>query len=248
MSFRRKFSCIPRAGVPLKNPACLELARSAALGIFFFSQTLPPPINLINDLALVYIYVCVPVYPRAAALYISISLPLPSSLALIADVQAKIAGAGEVFVRKGSTISLTCTVNSQGVPPSNVTWYHAGTIIDFDGPRLVHIHTYIYIYSYAVGISRPIERACKCSGWRRRGERWLSRAARAALWASNANRYGNSFRLPGDNFEFAEGDSNARCGTGKLRRKRLTKLPILESAMRQLGMVLQISMKRLWEF
>ena len=146
MSFRRKFSRIPRAGVPLKNPACLGLARSAALGIFFFSQTLPSPINLINDLALVYIYVCVPVYPRAAALYISISLPLPSSLALIADVQAKIAGAGEVFVRKGSTISLTCTVNSQGVPPSNVTWYHAGTIIDFDGPRLVHIHTYIYIF------------------------------------------------------------------------------------------------------
>lgn len=53
----------------------------------------------------------------------------------VADVQAEISGTEEVYVRKGSTISLTCKVNSQGVPPSNVTWYHAGTVIDFDGPR-----------------------------------------------------------------------------------------------------------------
>ncbi|XP_058805968.1 zwei Ig domain protein zig-8-like isoform X2 [Phymastichus coffea] len=53
----------------------------------------------------------------------------------VLDVQAEILGPEEVYVRKGSTISLTCMVNSQGVPPSNVTWYHAGYVIDFDGPR-----------------------------------------------------------------------------------------------------------------
>ncbi|XP_014232110.1 zwei Ig domain protein zig-8-like [Trichogramma pretiosum] len=53
----------------------------------------------------------------------------------VLDVQAEILGPDEVYVRKGSTISLTCMVNSQGVPPSNVTWYHAGNVIDFDGPR-----------------------------------------------------------------------------------------------------------------
>ncbi|XP_014209368.1 hemicentin-2-like [Copidosoma floridanum] len=53
----------------------------------------------------------------------------------VLDVKVEILGQEEVHVMKGSTISLTCTVNSQGVPPSNVTWYHAGTVIDFDGPR-----------------------------------------------------------------------------------------------------------------
>lgn len=57
----------------------------------------------------------------------------------VADVQAEILSPDEVFVRKGSTISLTCSVNSQGVPPSNVTWYHAGAVIDFDGPRSVRL-------------------------------------------------------------------------------------------------------------
>lgn len=53
------------------------------------------------------------------------------------DVQAKILGSEEVYVKKGSKISLTCTVDMQDVPPSNVTWYHAGSVIDFDSPRCV---------------------------------------------------------------------------------------------------------------
>ncbi|XP_051161615.1 zwei Ig domain protein zig-8-like isoform X2 [Leptopilina boulardi] len=53
----------------------------------------------------------------------------------ILDVQAKILGPEEVFVKKGSTISLTCIVNAQDIAPSNVTWWHAGFIIDFDSPR-----------------------------------------------------------------------------------------------------------------
>ncbi|XP_046827034.1 zwei Ig domain protein zig-8-like isoform X2 [Vespa crabro] len=53
----------------------------------------------------------------------------------VLDVQAKILGSEEVYVKKGSKISLTCTVDMQDVPPSNVTWYHAGSVIDFDSPR-----------------------------------------------------------------------------------------------------------------
>ncbi|XP_076302989.1 LOW QUALITY PROTEIN: immunoglobulin superfamily DCC subclass member 4-like [Lasioglossum baleicum] len=53
----------------------------------------------------------------------------------VLDMSAKITGPEEVFVKKGSTISLTCIVNVQDIPPSNVTWYHAGAVIDFDGPR-----------------------------------------------------------------------------------------------------------------
>ncbi|XP_076676234.1 junctional adhesion molecule B isoform X1 [Andrena cerasifolii] len=53
----------------------------------------------------------------------------------VLDVQAQITGHGEVYVKRGSTISLTCIVDAQDIPPSNVTWYHAGVMIDFDGPR-----------------------------------------------------------------------------------------------------------------
>lgn len=53
----------------------------------------------------------------------------------VLDVQAKITGPEEVYVKKGSTIGLTCIVDTQDIPPSNVTWYHAGAAIDFDGPR-----------------------------------------------------------------------------------------------------------------
>ncbi|KAF3426215.1 hypothetical protein E2986_11574 [Frieseomelitta varia] len=53
----------------------------------------------------------------------------------VLDVQAKITGPEELYVKRGSTISLTCIVDVQDIPPSNVTWYHAGAMIDFDGPR-----------------------------------------------------------------------------------------------------------------
>lgn len=53
----------------------------------------------------------------------------------VLDVQAKITGPEDMYVKRGSTISLTCIVDVQDIPPSNVTWYHAGAVIDFDGPR-----------------------------------------------------------------------------------------------------------------
>lgn len=53
----------------------------------------------------------------------------------LSDIQAKITGPQELYIKKGSTISLTCIIELQDLPPSNVTWYHAGAVIDFDGPR-----------------------------------------------------------------------------------------------------------------
>lgn len=53
----------------------------------------------------------------------------------VAAAQAKILGPEEVYVKKGSTISLTCTVNVQSTPPSSVSWHHGGAVVDFDSPR-----------------------------------------------------------------------------------------------------------------
>ncbi|KAJ8942150.1 hypothetical protein NQ314_010141 [Rhamnusium bicolor] len=51
------------------------------------------------------------------------------------NAQATISGPPEVYVKKGSTISLTCTVNVHSTPPSSVLWYHGHSVVDFDSPR-----------------------------------------------------------------------------------------------------------------
>ena len=38
-------------------------------------------------------------------------------------------------MKKGSTISLTCTVNVHSNPPGSVLWYHGPSVVDFDSPR-----------------------------------------------------------------------------------------------------------------
>ncbi|XP_053981455.1 zwei Ig domain protein zig-8-like isoform X3 [Hylaeus volcanicus] len=50
--------------------------------------------------------------------------------------QARILGPEDVYVKKGSTISLTCTVNVQRPPPSSVSWHHGGAVVDFDSPSV----------------------------------------------------------------------------------------------------------------
>ncbi|CAK9819688.1 Zwei Ig domain protein zig-8 [Anthophora quadrimaculata] len=50
--------------------------------------------------------------------------------------QAKIVGPEDVYVKKGSTISLTCTVNVQSTPPSSVLWHHGVSVVDFDSPSV----------------------------------------------------------------------------------------------------------------
>ncbi|XP_065334790.1 roundabout homolog 1-like isoform X2 [Cloeon dipterum] len=54
----------------------------------------------------------------------------PSSAA-----QASIWGPEDVYVKRGSTISLTCQVNIHSNPPSSVLWYHGAASVDFDSPR-----------------------------------------------------------------------------------------------------------------
>ncbi|XP_029663537.1 basement membrane-specific heparan sulfate proteoglycan core protein-like [Formica exsecta] len=49
--------------------------------------------------------------------------------------QATISGPEDVYVKKGSTISLTCEVNVRSTPPSSVSWHHGGAVVDFDSPR-----------------------------------------------------------------------------------------------------------------
>lgn len=56
-------------------------------------------------------------------------------LRCVAAAQAKILGPEDVYVKKGSTISLTCTVNVQSTPPSSVSWHHGAAVVDFDSPR-----------------------------------------------------------------------------------------------------------------
>jgi hypothetical protein len=40
-----------------------------------------------------------------------------------------------VYVKKGSTISLTCSINVHSTPPGSVLWYHGASVVDFDSPR-----------------------------------------------------------------------------------------------------------------
>lgn len=53
----------------------------------------------------------------------------------VEDAQASISGPSEIYVKKGSTISLTCSINIHSTPPSSVFWYHGQSVIDFDSPR-----------------------------------------------------------------------------------------------------------------
>ncbi|XP_077285781.1 hemicentin-1-like [Arctopsyche grandis] len=64
-----------------------------------------------------------------------LTTPAPSHQSTAA--QAKIWGSQDVYVKKGSTISLTCSVNVHSTPPSSasVLWYHGGSVVDFDSPR-----------------------------------------------------------------------------------------------------------------
>lgn len=82
------------------------------------------------------------------------------------DVQAKITGPEEVHVKRGSTISLTCIVDAQDIPPSNVTWYHAGVMIDFDGPRCVSLYLAFFFSTIFFAITVFLNRSTSFSIFR----------------------------------------------------------------------------------
>ncbi|XP_014239153.1 hemicentin-1-like isoform X2 [Trichogramma pretiosum] len=79
------------------------------------------------------------VQPRDAGIYecqinTEPKLMLPFLLRVEA-AQAKIREPEDVYVKKGSTISLTCVVNVHSTPPSSVSWHHGASLVDFDSPR-----------------------------------------------------------------------------------------------------------------
>ena len=40
-----------------------------------------------------------------------------------------------MYVKTGSMISLTCSVNIHSHPAGSVSWYHGSTLVDFNSPR-----------------------------------------------------------------------------------------------------------------
>ncbi|XP_063979200.1 uncharacterized protein LOC135163575 isoform X3 [Diachasmimorpha longicaudata] len=82
------------------------------------------------------------VQPRDAGLYeCQVNTEPKMKLAFelrVEAAQAKIVGPEDVYVKKGSTISLTCTVNVQSTPPSSVAWHHGASVVDFDSPSVHH--------------------------------------------------------------------------------------------------------------
>ncbi|MCL4147468.1 UNVERIFIED_CONTAM: hypothetical protein GTU68_044348, partial [Idotea baltica] len=48
---------------------------------------------------------------------------------------ARIPGPSELFIRNGSTISLTCLVNTHSENVGAVTWFRDGKRLDYDSPR-----------------------------------------------------------------------------------------------------------------
>ncbi|KYN17963.1 hypothetical protein ALC57_09744 [Trachymyrmex cornetzi] len=90
------------------------------------------------------------VQPRDAGIYecqVNTEPKIYSAVTLkVLDIQASITPSRELFIKTGSTISLTCVIELQDLPPSNVTWYHSGAVIDFDGPSArAHTHTHTHV-------------------------------------------------------------------------------------------------------
>lgn len=79
------------------------------------------------------------VQPRDAGVYeCQVNTEPKMNLAFMLKVeaaQATILGPEDVYVKKGSTISLTCEVNVRSTPPSSVSWHHGAAVVDFDSPR-----------------------------------------------------------------------------------------------------------------
>ncbi|XP_035447202.1 protein sidekick-1 isoform X7 [Spodoptera frugiperda] len=88
------------------------------------------------------------VQPRDAGVYecqintepkinMAVILTVEGSVSFVAAAAATIWGSQDVYVKKGSTISLTCSVNVHSSPPStaSILWYHGNSVVDFDSPR-----------------------------------------------------------------------------------------------------------------
>ena len=54
---------------------------------------------------------------------------------VVSAAAAVILGKQSVFVKPGSTISLTCTINLFSQPPANIEWYRGSRVLNLDSPR-----------------------------------------------------------------------------------------------------------------
>uniref|UniRef100_A0A6A7FVK7 Muscle, skeletal receptor tyrosine protein kinase-like isoform X1 n=1 Tax=Hirondellea gigas TaxID=1518452 RepID=A0A6A7FVK7_9CRUS len=80
-----------------------------------------------------------PVTFRDAGVYecqVSTSPKISLPVTLNVEVQqARIQGPAEVYIQNGSTISLTCVVNTHSENVGAVTWYRNSNSLDYDSPR-----------------------------------------------------------------------------------------------------------------
>ncbi|CAL4192688.1 unnamed protein product, partial [Meganyctiphanes norvegica] len=72
------------------------------------------------------------VYECQVATNPKISLPVTLNVEV---QQAVISGPTEVYIQNGSTISLTCTVNTHSENVGHVKWYHNRAVLNYDSPR-----------------------------------------------------------------------------------------------------------------
>lgn len=79
-------------------------------------------------------YLYIPIYYLVYIKY-TYDILVYSLFCFVSDAQASIWGPPEIYVKKGSTISLTCSVNVHSTPPSSVAWYHGVSVVDFDSQR-----------------------------------------------------------------------------------------------------------------
>lgn len=52
----------------------------------------------------------------------------PFSPSFFPAAKARLLGESAVYVKAGSTISLTCEINLYSVPPPDISWYHGDRV------------------------------------------------------------------------------------------------------------------------
>ncbi|XP_075210373.1 zwei Ig domain protein zig-8-like [Lycorma delicatula] len=101
----------------------IEYVQARDAGIYECQVNTEPKINLA-------IYLHVEDTVRASGSPLRSGTPVDTTQA-----QAVVFGPEEVYVKRGSTISLTCSVNVHSTPPGSVLWYQGASVVDFDSPR-----------------------------------------------------------------------------------------------------------------
>lgn len=73
------------------------------------------------------------------------------SFSIDAEPTATILGGPDLYVDKGSTINLTCTIRFGPEPPGSIFWYHENKVSDCFKLEKVIFLLFSYIYLYTRG-------------------------------------------------------------------------------------------------